>query len=64
VKYEVRKACNAFMYGSFVELVEIEPLDIGPLEPAIYAHPSMCSCPRCLNAGLRYADYLKARSKW
>lgn len=37
------------------------PLECGPLEPEILAHDSFCSCPRCLNAGIRYADYLKAK---
>lgn len=34
--YEVRKSCNAFMYGSFVELFDTT------------IHPSECTCVICV----------------
>lgn len=35
-KYEVRAACNAFMYGSFVDVVDTT------------IHPSDCTCVICV----------------
>jgi hypothetical protein len=35
VKYEVRLACNVFMYGNFVELVDTT------------IHPADCMCVNC-----------------
>ena len=37
MKYEVRKACNVFMYGNFVELIDI----------ANTPHPADCPCIDC-----------------
>lgn len=35
VKYEVRKACNVFLYGNFIELVDAR------------IHPNDCGCVQC-----------------
>lgn len=40
------------------------PLESGPLEPETLCHDSFCECKRCVNAGQRYADYLKNRDLW
>lgn len=37
VKYEVRMACNVFMYGNFVELVDTT------------VHPVDCACVECMS---------------
>lgn len=58
--YEVRKACNVFLYGNFVELERIGPLGMGPLEPAPHACDDI-DCIECQNRGLRYGDWLKAK---
>lgn len=58
--YEVRKACNVFLYGNFVELERIGPLGVGPLEPAPHACDEI-DCIECQNRGLRYGDWLKAK---
>ena len=35
MKYEIKKACNVFMYGNFVELVDTT------------IHPEDCVCVEC-----------------
>lgn len=59
--YSVRRDFNRFMYGDWVKLEEIGPVDIGPLEPETPRHGSSCLCARCATAGQHYADYAKAR---
>lgn len=36
MKYEVRMACNVFMYGNFIELVDTT------------VHPNDCQCVECV----------------
>lgn len=38
------------------------PIESGPLLPE--RHSESCGCVSCWNAGVRYSDYLKARSTW
>lgn len=38
------------------------PLESGPLLPE--RHSESCGCVDCWNAGVRYSDYLKAKSTW
>lgn len=42
-----------------VETVPLEPLGMGPLLPETHRCNSL-DCIECWNAGVRYADYLKA----
>lgn len=59
MRYEVRKACNVFMYGNFVELEWIEPLRMGPLEPEHSC--SDVDCIECWNRGEAYTDWRAAK---
>jgi hypothetical protein len=40
--------------------VPLDPLESGPLLPE--RHSDSCLCDECWSAGVRYTDYLKARS--
>ncbi len=59
--YPVRRDFNRFMYGDWVKLEEVGPVDVGPLPPEVPRHGSSCLCGPCTVAGQVYADYLKAR---
>lgn len=57
--YEVRMACNVFLYGNFVELV---PIVVDPVAPRPPAHAcDEIDCVECHNRGLYYGDWLKAK---
>lgn len=58
--YEVRKPYNQWLYGYFIELRHIGPVDVGPLLP----EPHRCDnidCIECWNKSVRYEDYRKAK---
>ena len=59
--YAVKRDFNRFMYGDWVKLEEVGPVDVGPLQPDMPRHGSSCLCGPCSVAGQAYADYSKAR---
>lgn len=59
--YEVKRDFNRFMYGDFVKLETIGPLEVGPLEPVTHHSPS-CLCGICLTEAQHQLDWRKARS--
>ena len=58
--YEVRKPYNQWLYGYFIGLHHIGPVDVGPLLPEPHRCDSI-DCIECWNKSVRYEDYRKAK---
>jgi hypothetical protein len=59
--YSVKRDFNRFMYGDWVRLEAIGPLEVGPLEPERIHHSPSCLCGICLTEAQHRLDWDKAR---